>query len=455
MRYGEHHAKSTDALAWLLTHDEPVAQQELSAVLSCRMALLTAHRERCELAVRGADVRRAVFRDTKAGRDFGALARSGTAALAQLLDEYPTFAGHADRLTDVLQRVDLSPQGAAWVQAAKHAVLATEALATTSTWKAEPGQGWMVAADVADVAETLTRLDRRLEESADRAEIGWRAGLVTHTAELALAARHVGYVARSGDLDAGVDAVVRRETRRGVVAVRALEDLPVATAAAAQLLERNTLSVTGLRRFAIMQAEISHLCAEAAGPESSYASRGAFLRRDTRLRALAGASARVASVGPSQDGPLLAQAQEIGRGLLRAHRERKPISEALLTDLDVGQRGVVIALAENVRRALYGGRYLVVDDESVTLRWRRSAPGEEPKVLQAAEVEGGEQVVAGFSCDLDFAVLRLRALEGSRTADSRRSGDASPARERLRATLLSEPSRRRPHTPGSLPKARL
>ena len=455
MRYGEHHARSTEALVWLLTHDEPVALQELPAVLSCRMALLAAHRERCELAVRGADVRRAVFRDTKAGRDFGALARSGTAALAQLLDEYPTFANHADRLTDVLQRDDLTPQSTAWAQAAKHAVLATETLATATSWKTEPGQAWLVTADVAEAAETLMRLDRRLEEPAERAEIGWRAGLVTHTAELALAARHVSYVARSGDLDPNVDAVARREARRGVVAVRTLEDLPLATAATARLLERNALSVTGLRRFAIMQAEISHVCAHSGSPELPRALGDAFLRRDSRLRALAGASARVASVGPSQDGPLLAQAQEVGRGLLRAHRERRPVSERILVDLDLGQRAVVVALADNVRRALYGGHYLVVDDESVRLRWRRSAPGEEPKVLKAAEVDGGEQVVATFSRDLDFALLRLRALDRSRTADSPHSGDISPARERLRAALISEPSRRRPHTPGSLPKARL
>lgn len=448
MRYGDHQARSADALTWLLTHDEPVARQELSAVLSCRMALLAAHRERCELAIRGADVRRVVFRDTKAGRDFGALAKSGTAALAQLLDEYPTFADRADRFTDVLQRPNLSPPGTAWVQAAKHAVLATEALTTNTTWKSQPAQAWLVTADIAEAAQAIAALDRRFADHPEVSGAGRRSVLAAPADELALAARHVGYVARSGVLDLEVDRVQRHELRNGVTPVRTADDLVLATAGLERLVRHTPMSVGGLRRFALMQAEIAHLCGQALGESAPVSLRDSFARHDHRFRAVAGATARVSSIGRSRDGLVLAQTQEIGRGVVAARRAAKRVPVRLLADFDGAQRQVAKALAANVREALYDGRYLVVDQETVELKWRRLLPGEEPSILQAASVEDRQAAASGVPEDLDFAAMQLGAAHAHPT-QAPRVTIRSSARERLQSALTMRPTGLRPPAPGS------
>ena len=209
------------------------------------------------------------------------------------------------------------------------------------------------------------------------------------------------------------------------------------------------MSVGGLRRFALMQAEIAHLCVQALGESAPVSLRDSFARRDHRFRAVAGATARVASIGRSRDGLVLAQAQEVGRGVVAARRAGKRIPVRLMADLDTAQQQVAVALAANVRHALNDGRYLVVDQESVALKWRRTLPGEEPAILRASSVEDRQTAVSSAVDDLDFAALRLGAARNG-TSPARRPIDSNRSRERLKTALAARPTARRPAAPNSL-----
>jgi hypothetical protein len=340
------------------------------------------------------------------------------------------------------------------VQAAKHAVLATEALATNTTWKSEPAQAWLVTADVAETAQAVAALDRRLADSPEVSGAGRRSVLAAPADELALAARHVGYVAHSGALDLDVDQVARQEARTGVTPVRTADDLVLTSAALGRLVRDNPMSVGGLRRFALMQAEIAHLCTQALDDNGPVSLRDSFVRRDHRFRAVAGATARVASIGRSRDGLVLAQAQEIGRGVVGARRARQSIPVRLLADFNTGQGQVASALAANVRRALHDGRYLVVDEDSVALKWRRVLPGEEPPLMRAATAGDASADGYGFPSDLEFAALRLAAPADVATAAGRAT-NTNASRERLQTVLAARPSGRRPPTPSSAARRRL
>ena len=334
MSYGFHHARSSDALAWLVTHPAPVPESELHVVLTCRAALLAAHRERSRRATHGADVRVALFRNRDDVRDLGGVARGGAVALSQLLDEYPTFEAHTARFTDVLQEDTLSAHSQAWVEAARHAVLATETAVSSPTWTESPGQAWTIVADVADAAETLTVIDRNLKPSDKSAIPEWEAALRIPGAELRLVARHIGYVARSGELDPATDAISRIECRGRPRQLRRFEDLVVGVRAADDLLRRSELSARELRSFALMQSDIANTCADLTEAPGLVRLRDSFRRRDEQFRELAGATSRLASIGTSSGWPLLAQTQEIGRVLLKARRAGERINPGVLADFD-------------------------------------------------------------------------------------------------------------------------
>lgn len=152
MRYGFHHARATDALAWLLLHagDFPPAEEE--AFLTCRAAVLAAVTERCDRAVRGVDVQRKLFGQRRSTVTVDELLTSAPNAMGRLLENYPRLPEATTALTDVLAIGDLSPVGHAWGEAARHSVLATETLVSDATWCTRPEQAWQVIADVADTA---------------------------------------------------------------------------------------------------------------------------------------------------------------------------------------------------------------------------------------------------------------------------------------------------------------
>lgn len=454
MSYGHHHARSSDALVWLVTHPVKVPEAELHVVLTCRAALLAAHRERCRRATHGANVHSALFRDRKDARDLAGVAQGGAVALSQLLDEYPAFETHTARFTDVLQDDTLSPYSQAWVAAAKHAVLATETAVSSPAWTQDPGQAWTIVADIADAAETLTLVDRALEPSVQRAIPDWETAVRVPSAELRLVARHIGYVARAGDLDPATDAIVRREVPGRPVQLHRFEDLVVGVRAADDLLRRSELSVPELRSFALMQSDIANTCAELADVPGLSRLRESFRRRDERFRELAGATARLASIGPSSGRPLLAQTQEIGRVLLEARRTGARINPGVLADFDAEHPRLATSLAGNVNRSLASGRLLVVDDDDVALRWRRTEPGEQPVVALAAGKVAQAPAARSVSGDIDFVVRRIAKVEKERdlgvTATS-----AKRSRQSLRASLDLQPFGSRPLTPSRRPSRRL
>jgi hypothetical protein len=451
--YGQHHAQSADALSWLLTHSPEFPQEERPVVLTCRRALLAAERERCELAVRGADVYSAVFQQHRHERDLVALARGGAMALRHLLDQYPGFDDHTIRFTDALQAQSLSPYAQAWTEAARHAVLATDAVVTSADWTEQPGQAWQIVADISDVAEAMVAIDRKLARSALAGLQGEQSALLLPTAELRLAARHTASVARAGDFDPAVDGIQRQEPHSGPIAIRRPGDLLVGARTTERLLRHSDLSVRELRSFALIQADIAHTAADLLTDPRLSALRDSFRRRDEHFRNLAGATARVASLGPSSGRPVLAQSQEVGRFLLEVRRSGWPAPTGVLADFDAEQPRLTTTLATNIRRDLNAGRYLVVDDDELSLRWRRTEPGERAALQRAAENLPG-RVTRPAGADVDFEAQRMAARErAARTGTPPSPADRS--RERLRSTLDREPYGRRPLTPNRLPSNRL
>lgn len=453
MNYGHHQARSADALSWLLTHAPEFPREELPVVLSCRRALLAAHRERCERAVRGADVYSAVFERRGYNRDLTALARGGAMALRHLLDQYPSFDEHAIRFTDALEADAQSPYAQAWTEAARHAVLATEVVVSRSDWTEQPGQAWQVVADVSDAAEALVAIDRKLARA--RAELhDAPTALRRPSAELRLVARHMASVARAGEFDPAVDGIHRQEPHRGPISIRHPGDLVLGARATERLLRDSDLSIRELRTFALIQADIAHTCAELLADSPLAALRDSFRRRDEQYRDLAGATARVASIGPSSGSAVLAQSQEVGRFLLEVRRSGRPAAPAgLISDFDAEQPQLANTLAINIRRHLAAGHYLVVDDGEVSLRWRRTEAGERAALQRAAE-NVSDRFVRSAGAAVDFAAQRLAVRErDARTVTP--PSVAERAREQLRLTLDREPYGRRPLTPNRLPSSRL
>ena len=442
MRYGFHHARSTDALAWLLVHDEPVPPEEYPVLLSCRAALLAAHRERCERTVRGADVQVAMFNNRRLGRDLAVLARGGATALGILLDEYPAFPDKAAPFTDVLQMEGLTPQAHAWVEASRHAVLATEAAVTSTSWTERPDQAWQVVADIADSAQALVRLDARLSATNPAPLPDWSTVLRFPAAELNLTSRHLGYVARSGHLDAAVDATSRVEMHRGLLRVHDLANVVDGARSLARHLTTTRLSVPDLRGFSIMHSELCHLGAEALTGTGLEEIQGDYRRREVRFREVAGMTARVRSLPLRGSAVALHQTQELGRVVASAVRRRDARLPGVLADLNEVYPDITAAVARGVTRALDEGRYLVVDDDAVELAWRRTRRHERPKLLWATS-----QLAESRSArTLDFVTRRVSVLDARRPAVP---GDsiATASRDRLRMALSSDQPFRRPAAP--------
>jgi hypothetical protein len=320
-------------------------------------------------------------------------------------------------------------------------------------WTQHPGQAWQVVADISDVAEAIVAIDRKLVPSALTDVEDAESALRIPTAELRLAARHTASVARAGDFDAAVDGVHRQEPHSGPIAIRHPGDLLLGARATERFLRDSELSVRELRSFALIQADIGHTAADLLTDPRLAALRDSFRRRDEHFRDLAGATARVTSIGPSSGRAVLAQSQEVGRFLLEVRRSGRPAPAGVLADFDAEQPKLAATLATNIRRDLNAGCYLVVDDSEVSLRWRRTEPGERTALQRGAE-NVPKWLTRSTGADVDFAAQRMAARErAARTATPPSSADRS--RERLRSTLDREPYGRRPLTPNRLPSRRL
>ena len=442
MKYGFHHARSTDALAWLLAHNEPIAPAEYPVLLSCRAALLAAHRERCERTVRGADVQVVMFNNPRLGRDLALLARGGATALGILLDEYPAFLERAAPFTDVLQTEGLSPLANAWVEAARHAVLATEAAVTSTSWTERPHQAWQVVADIADTAQAVVRLDARLSVTDSSPVPDCSKVLRFPAAELNLTSRHLGYVARSGPLDAGVDATSRVEMHHGLLRVHDVANVVDGARSLARYLTSTPLSVPDLRGFSIMHSELCHLGAEALTGTGLEEIQGDYRRREKRFREVAGMTARVRSLPLRGSAVAVHQTQELGRVVASAVRRRDTRLPGVLADLNDVYPDITAAVARGVTRALDQGRYVVVDDEAVELAWRRTQRHERPRLLWALSQLAGSDAAK----TLDF-VRRQASVLHARRSEVPAEAIAAASRDRLRSVLSNDQPFRRPAAP--------
>jgi hypothetical protein len=446
--YGYHHAKSVDALTWLLTHHQPCPKAEVPVVLTCRKAFVVAQRERCERAIRGANVNSVLFQRRGQGRDIAGLARGGAVALSVLLDEYPTFDAHTIGLTNVLQATGLSPVGQAWVEAARQSVLATETAVSSTAWTSRPEQAWQIVADISDAAEAVVAIDRDLQGSVQAHVADWETTLRIPSAQLRLTARHIGYVARAGDLDADTDALTRDEALYRPIPLRGPEEIASGLRYVERLLRERELSIRELRTFALMHSEIAHTSAEMLTDPRLNPLRESFRRRDEHYRDLAGATSRVASIGPSSGQAVLAQTQEVGRVLLGLRRTGASVPAGALADLNSEHPRLAETLSTHVGMALARGRYLIVDDGGVCLRWRRTQPGEHPAISQAADE--ATALVSPEPTSLGFVAQRMatreRAAEQVDVASS-----AVSARQNLRSALDRAPYGHRPFMPNRRP----
>ena len=460
MRYGHHHARAADALAWLLAHPSGVEPAELEQFLAYRAALLGATWERGNRAIRGADVHREMFGTDLTRQNLTTLTRSAPATLSVVLEHYPRFGSHAIGLSDALVIEDSSPTTQAWREAARHAVLATETLVSAPGWTGEPHRAWQVIADVADTAEAIASLDKKLIPALPDTVVSERRAVLARNDELHMVARLVSGLACSGPLDASTDGVRRLESRDHPVQLRGLDDLVPATQTLAGLVDRHPFSIKELRHFALMQAENADACARLVTAPGLDSLRRSFQERDLRYRQLAGATTRTSSIIRPEGRPALVQLNEIRR-MLEVHVPDVPMGA--FADYDAAQPEVAQALTRGISRALNAGWYLVVDDRQVELAWCRSQPGVTQRLAQAADrLRGGSRRSEGAR-DLAFESGRLVArdlgadrrelydgerchgrhiLEVTRVQVEQTESSAVHARDRLRTALNGQPLRR-------------
>ena len=147
---------------------------------------------------------------------------------------------------------------------------------------------------------------------------------------------------------------------------------------------RYLMSVDELRTFALMQSDIASDCARLVPDERLGALREAFTFREVRFRQLAAATTRVASIGRPGGRPLLAQTAEIGRVIRSASRSNEPAVLGVLAEVDSHYPLLSRALARGIDRSFARGDYLVPDDDTIALRWRKTQPAEEPPLQRAA-----------------------------------------------------------------------
>ena len=431
MKYGYHHSRSADALAWLLSHQADVAADEIELVLPFRLALLGATSERCDRAVRGADAHQAMFGVDPDRENLTTLTRSGPLTLSAALGRYPRFQSHAIALSDALSVSEMSPGTLAWREAARRAVLATEALLSAPDWTREPARAWQATADVADTTEAIASLDKRLIPALPGSLVNDERAALLRNDELHMVARLVGGLARSGDLDAGTDGIRRQGSLDHPVPLRGLEDLVPATQTLARLVDRHPFSVKELRHFALMQAEHADACARLVTAPGLHALRRSFRERDLRYRQLAGATARNTSIIRSEGRPALVQLYEIRR-MLETQTHAVPMGA--LAEYDAIQPEISRALNRSVNRAIRSGWYLVVDDRHTEVAWRRSKPGSARRLTQCAERLRGGAPDPDAPRDLNFESGRLLARDLG--ADQRELYDAERSRGRHILELL-------------------
>ena len=205
------------------------------------------------------------------------------------------------------------------------------------------------------------------------------------------------------------------------VAVTRFEDVVPGMQAAQRFASRYLMSVEELRSFALIQSDIAADCAHLVTDDRLQALRESFVFREVRFRQLAAATTRAASIGYAGGRPLLAQSLEIGRVIHMARISQAAVPFGVLADIDAEYPLVTRAVARKIGRAFEDGSYLVPDDDSIALRWRRTNLREVPRLLLAAEDVAGTNVEVP---ELEWAAQRLAAWD--RTARQREADRTAP-----------------------------
>lgn len=290
--------------------------------------------------------------------------------------------------TDVALATPASEAGLAWQCVARHAAVAEHAWATGESERFEPDMQWAGIADVASLADVLTRLDVGLMVWA-AAEPDRRAlsDTLKHGVYLALVvcARETLLLASRGPLpDVGPDRIPLPSLQ--ILPVRSHAELPLAQLRLATLLERGGLIRP--ERFpplAALQAKACLLLAQTLDCPQAVAPRAvstraliAALRR--HANALTAATARRSSIAGyvPGDGRPVRQAAEISR-MLQVDPHVIVADEGLLADVVQGVAGTTRALSTAASRALESGTWMVPNSRSsapepLWQAWTRNDP---------------------------------------------------------------------------------
>ncbi|HEX5878549.1 MAG TPA: hypothetical protein VF468_09535 [Actinomycetota bacterium] len=457
--YGVHHAGLVGAMAWLLTHpDTPPTEVELRAVLAYRCAVLDAQRQLLDRAIRGADVHRVLFGHNHTRSPLHAVAAAPPLALAELVEQVPRHPDVLPALTDALTEPvsQTPPVVAAWRDAARHALLATDIVTSAGAtgWADHPGLAWRLVADTATTIEALTVLDGRLAATpaARRLLPGWARLHRKQASVVRMLANHTARVAGSGPLDPGTDTLARSLTVSRPMPLTHPAQLPDGIRAAAVLAARTVPTASELRKIAAAHADLAHTCARLL-PDQLSELWDSYTDRAAAYRDLAGAASRVASIHRG-GGLVLVQTAELTRLLHHAAATSPRDAVAgVLADLDTAYPGFSRALAGRVSHGLQTGAYLVPHPHTLEHRWEHPRPGH-PTAARlhetATRLGVGDRSADRRAAD-QAAGLRRPGRRPALTPDQVTRRPAAAPRREPHPTTGRRPARCRPVHPQTRP----
>lgn len=424
MTYGEHRERTYAALSWLLSDASAIGHTDRAELLAYRGALLTATHLLSYQAVHGADPLLRSY-PPRQRVDLRRVVTSAPIVLVGELAGYPRLTPEAEALTDALSRPAASPHLRAWAEAARHWTVATETLLDRTEWTSNPHRAWSVIADIADVSEALSLLDRDVIPRTSR-EASASVEFWERNDRVRLVSRYVATLAEGGQNDDAVAHLDRRPSLTSNLAVRHPRDLSAAADRLVELVERRPFSAAQLRRFALAQAEFARRCSDLV-PRTEGQLGDSLTRRFDAYRMLAASTARVGSINRPQGLAALVQLNEIALGVsLAARHDRQSVTDQIRI-LEPRQAAIGRAIGRAVERAVADGSYLVLDDSKIEVSWRRADPTLSPRIVDASTDLAHEAAM-----DLGFSSARLGVLNGVVTGGAVvEERGVSPLRQRL------------------------
>jgi hypothetical protein len=317
--YGEAQEACAAALARLVARPHTTAPLRLAS--RCRDVLLDQAQQRLELVLGVPPHPSSNHQPTTVG---GASTEDILRVLARRADPEPRrlldlLAGRT-RVADEVSLTDLmrvtAGESPLWVGAARAAVLATDHLQQDHRFWPRPAAGWLVVADVADLAAAVCLLDETLAAHPDT-DPGLRGRLLDPGREhLDAVAALTGRIAGSEHLDGRLDLTRRPAPVRPVVVHDMASALAGATVLAGMLLQaRPGLPVTELRTVLTGQSRVYTELARLAAVAEPRGGRAHRLHRHAGvLRDTAAATVKLASLeAPQAPGPVVWQVGELAR----------------------------------------------------------------------------------------------------------------------------------------------